>query len=137
MIGFAAYFSVPRSAMVYAAIAGAVGWTLYNYVYYTHHSLYLGMLLAAFSIGVLGEIFSRIKKYPATVFIIVGIIPLVPGMNLYYTMLYLVESNTAKALSEGISAIVTAGSISIGILLASVFSASILRVRKGIYFTRK
>ncbi len=52
-------------------------------------------------VGTLGELFARYFKKPATVYIIPGIVPLVPGAGMYYTMLALVEKDFLLAANNG------------------------------------
>ena len=56
-------------------------------------------------------------KYPAIIFVIPGILPLIPGLGLYNTMLSLVEGNYTNAISVGTNALFVSASIAMGILL--------------------
>jgi uncharacterized membrane protein YjjB (DUF3815 family) len=67
----------------------------------------------------LAEIFARMFKAPATVFLITGIIPLVPGGGLYYTMDALIDGNMALFAEKGIEAAGIAGAIAAGSSLVS------------------
>ena len=77
------------------------------------------LLLAAIVTSILAEIFARILKTPATVLLIIGIIPLVPGGGAYYTMEYLVGGETQLAMETGIHTLFVAGAIAMGIVLVS------------------
>ena len=68
-------------------------------------------------------------RMPATIFIYTGIIPLVPGYGMYNTMQNIVTKNYNIALKVGLETLLQAGAIAMGILLASVFSDSIKRVK--------
>lgn len=87
------------------------------------------LLLAAIVTSVLAEIFARILKTPATVLLIIGIIPLVPGGGLYYTMEALVNSDMALFFQNGFSTLAAAGAIAVGSSLVSAVARTIL-VRK-------
>ncbi|MDK2810897.1 MAG: hypothetical protein PWR27_1606, partial [Petroclostridium sp.] len=67
----------------------------------------------------LSEFFARQFKMPVTIFLTSGIIPLVPGAGLYYTMLELVQNNYAAAISKGVETIFIAGSIAVAIAISS------------------
>ena len=57
------------------------------------------------------------RRCPATVFLISGIIPLVPGAGVYWTAYYLVMGDTSEALTRGFAAIRVAVAIVLGIVL--------------------
>lgn len=121
-LGFTILFNIPRRNILAASFIGACGWL----IYYAHHesngSKIMAAFWGAFIAGVLGEIFARIKKEPATLFIIPGIIPLVPGAGMYYTMANIVDNNLSEAGKVGTETILIALSIAIGIILATSLS---------------
>ena len=85
--------------------------------------------LGAVCVGILSTNASRFLKLPATIFIYTGMVPLVPGYGMYNTMQNIVTKNYGVASKVGIETILQAGAIAMGILLASVFSTSIQRVK--------
>ena len=46
-------------------------------------------------VSLFSEIAARIFKAPATIFLIIGCFPRVPGRGIYQTMLYCTQGNTA------------------------------------------
>ena len=88
------------------------------------------LLLAAIVTSILAEIFARILKTPATVLLIIGIIPLVPGGGLYYTMEALVNGDMDLFVQYGFSTVAGAGAIAVGSSLVSAVARTIL-VRIG------
>ena len=100
-----------------AAISGAVGWFVYlSLSDLTDVSRYL---LATIAVAVLSEIFARLYKTPATVFLIIGIIPLVPGGGIYYAMGYCLEGDTEQFLSALLGTLGMAAALAGGVILAS------------------
>ena len=77
------------------------------------------LLMATVVTAALAEVFARIMKTPATVFLIIGIIPLVPGGGLYYTMESLVNSDMTLFVRYGLETVVSAGAIAVGSSLVS------------------
>ena len=67
------------------------------------------------------EICASILKKPATIFIIPGIIPFVPGGGIYETMLYSLWGNMELAAVTGFRTLTAAGAIAAGIALVSAF----------------
>ena len=94
------------------------------------HSFVAGTFFGALTVGILGEFLARLNKKPATLYITPGIIPLVPGAGMYYTMLALIEKDFSMAGNKGVETLFIAAAISIGIIISSVFSRSIKRVRQ-------
>lgn len=128
-MGFAILFNCPKNSLIYAGITGAISWILFfllnnlgNYIVAT--------FIGALSVGLLGEFLARKSKKPATLYITAGIIPLVPGAGMYYTMLHLIEKNFILAANKGVETFFIAAAISMGIIISSIFSKSINRVRQ-------
>ena len=113
-----------------AAVSGAVGWFVYlNLSDLTDVSRYL---LATIAVAVLSEIFARLYKTPATVFLIIGIIPLVPGGGIYYTMEALINGDLSLFVRYGMETAASAGAIAVGCSLVSSVAriAVVLRRRR-------
>ena len=75
---------------------------------------------ATLVIGVCCEICARIMKRTATLFVTAAIIPLVPGIGLYNTMLYVVEGNYSKAVNTGAATVLGICGIALAITMSSV-----------------
>ena len=86
---------------------------------------FIAALFASIAVGIIGEIASRKVHMPVTVFVIPGIISLVPGADMYYTMYYTIQQNSKLAFSHARNAMLFAASIALGILVASLSSKSI------------
>ena len=65
----------------------------------------------------ISEILARKLKYPAILFVIPGIIPLVPGLGMYNTMLYLIQNDYNNAIAKGADVLFVGGAISLGVLI--------------------
>src|SRR3712207_2987853 len=77
---------------------------------------------AAVFVSVASEILARVMKQPAIVFIIPGILPLVPGITLYNTVLYTIQKDYIQAANAGTRAIIISIGISLGILVVASLS---------------
>ena len=62
---------------------------------------------------------ARLLKAPATIFIIIGCFPLVPGKGIYQTMLYLIQGNNDLFVSSLLNTIAIAFALALAILLVS------------------
>ncbi len=128
-LGFSILFGVPANAMIESAAIGGTAWTVYYISKGVLNSSIYAAFLGALTVGLIGEILARHYKKPATVFTIPGIIPLVPGSGMYYTMLALVNNNYGEALNKGIETFFIAAAISIGIIITTSLSRSINRAK--------
>ena len=128
-VGFSIFFSSPKETLPYTGFTGACGWTIYYITGLLFNSDSVGAFLAALTVGLLGEIFARVNKKPATLYITPGIIPLVPGAGLYYTMSALASKDFLTAANKGVEAFSIASAIAIAIIISSISSQSIKKVR--------
>lgn len=120
-VGFSVLFHGPWRHMAYAGFAGGAGWLLYTVAQEYYDSVVIGGFLGAVAVSFLSDIFSRLCKETSTVFIIPGIIPIVPGAGMYYTTLYLITGQLELAADKGIQTLLVAGSISVGLLTVGSF----------------
>ena len=122
-LGFAILFRLKPSHWVFAVLDGLFACVCYFAFTELFGGNFLPNLLAAFVASVFAELFARICKAPATVFIMPGCIALVPGGTLYYAMSNLLSENREMAL-EYFMVTLTVG-IGIG---GGIIAASLLRV---------
>ena len=115
---FCFIFELRRKWYILSASAtGAVAWLVYlSLPGLTDVNRYL---LATIAAAALSEIFARIYKTPATVFLIIGIIPLVPGGGIYYTMEALINGDLSLFVRYGMETAASAGAIAVGCSLVS------------------
>ena len=81
----------------YGAIFGGICYFIYALCDFKLIGYFLGTLSLAF----LSEAATKFLKTPSTVFLIIGIYPLVPGGGIYRTITLLIQSDYIKALETG------------------------------------
>ena len=118
-IGFAVLFNVQRRNVLLAAVNGAISWTLLLSLDGPGVSYIFANLLSALLAGICAEVFAIVQKTPATGFIVIGVIPLVPGFRVYKSMLFFVNGDITGGVAEGIHACFIAVAIAVGIILAT------------------
>ena len=121
-IGFSVFLNVPKSALIPSGVTGGIGWSLYYFLINATNNDILSNFLAATIVAWISETLARKLKHPAILFIIPGIIPLVPGLGMYNTMLYLVQSNYELAIAKGANVLFVGGAISLGVLVVTSLS---------------
>ena len=97
-IAFAVLLQAPRKTLPISGIIGAVGWVVFLYVRKEMGaSSFYANICATLILSLLSELAARIFKQPATVFVIPGIFPIVPGLGMYNGMAQLIENNYEQA----------------------------------------
>ena len=117
--GFAFVFELRRWQHILAAsFTGAMSWLVYLLLEDVMGAVACNFM-ATVAVAILSEVFARMFKSPATVFLIIGIVPLVPGGGLYYTMDALIDGNMELFVQKGLEAASIAGAIAAGSSLVS------------------
>ncbi|MEW6280277.1 MAG: threonine/serine exporter family protein [Candidatus Eremiobacterota bacterium] len=114
----AVLFNVPQRALPVAPLAGLAGflaaWLMEPFLDRP------GCLFAAgLTVGLASEGLARLQRIPALVFSVPGILPLVPGSVAYRGMASAVRGEHAAAAEMLSLAVLSAGGIAMGLLLAS------------------
>lgn len=115
--GFSIFFNSPKRSLIPVGIIGGIGWTIYMILFDISGNAILANFFAASFISLVSEVLARKMKFPAIIFAIPGILPLIPGLGLYKTMLSLVEGNYTNAMSIGTNAVFVSSAIAMGVLL--------------------
>ena len=106
--GFALIFNVRKQLLPLAALGGALCWGTYLLAGQATDSVFLQSFAASAVTAIWSEALARVKKTPAQQYLIIGLVPLVPGGTLYYAMSALVRQDWAQAQLHGcrVSAVV-------------------------------
>lgn len=118
-IAIGVLYRVPRNLLVYGSLAGLVAWAVMYTTLLLGGKIVAASFFGSLAAGCLSEIMARIVKKPATIFIIPGFIPLVPGKEAYTTMLFLVEGRYGEGMAMGVMTLLIGGAIAFGIFLST------------------
>ena len=121
VVAVAVLFQVPKKYLMLAGVTGAAGWFLELVMEGVTENSMLSYFCAAFLVAILSQIFARVSKAPVTLYLVTGILPLVPGVGMYRTVYYLLQSNhgqTAYYLSYTLQ---IAGMIALAIFVVDSF----------------
>ncbi len=114
---FSLLFSVDKKQILFCGLAGGIGWLLYI-IFLKYASDGIAVFGAALSVALMARLLAVKRKSPVTIFLIPGIIPLVPGAGIYNTMYSIVTGNNAGVSRYGYETLTFAGAIAIGIVAA-------------------
>ena len=115
--GFTIIFRVPKSDILICSLIGALGWTIYQIAFVYGLTVVMAVFLGACTVALLSDIFSKLLKEASTVFIIPGIMPLVPGAGMYRMMLELIHNDMTGFATEATQTLMSAGAIAVGLLV--------------------
>lgn len=115
IVGFSFLLDVPKKFIVASAFTAATGWTANLFGFYNGLGDVWGAFLGALLAELFAYIFARLLKAPETIFLICGIIPLVPGAGIYRAVYYLI-SGDPLASSALNSTLMVAGAIALGLI---------------------
>lgn len=116
VLAFSILFSAPRSEWLFCSFVGGFGWLVYALLTAGGMGGTLACVIASLTLTALSRLFSVWRRSPATVFLIAGIFPLVPGAGIYYTAYHLFNSNFSEGLVKGVETLKISGAITLGIL---------------------
>lgn len=119
--GFAIIFRVPVRHIPSCVVIGALGWVCYEILMYSYSSPVIGCFFASCVVGLLSYFAARIFKEATTVFVIPGILCLVPGSKIFSTMYELLDEDISAAAQVGTETILMAGAIAVGLLTVGAF----------------
>lgn len=129
-IGFAVLFNIPRRETIFAGIAGGIGWVFHSKLQDFGVSVIFTAFVSALIVGIIGEILAKYRKKPATIFVIPGIITLVPGYGLYFSMLKIIEEDYTAASKVGFETLLVALVIASAIIIATTIGRVIRKNEK-------
>ena len=119
-------YRIPRNVLLYASFNGTLAWLVTYSLLQAGTNIIAAIFVGSLAIGSLSEMLARALRKPATVFVIPGFIPLVPGREAFTTMQFLVEGRQLEALSMGAQTLFMAGAIAFGIFVSiTVYRLSI------------
>ena len=93
--------------------------------------VYVANLFASLFAAAYAEVMARVRKCPAMPYLVIAILPLLPGAGVYYTMSLGLEGNRMDAVAKGLETVGIAGSLAVGILLVSTVFRLIYRHVQG------
>lgn len=123
-IAFSVVFGLKKERIFLAAFGGGMGWLFFSLFKIITDNEIARCFLATLIIASYAEIMARKVKSPVSIFLVISLMPLVPGGGIYQTMYYLILGNISAAIKVGLNTLGMAGALAIGIVIVS----SIVRI---------
>lgn len=121
-MGIILQFGIEKRIILWALISSILCCAAYEISAMLGGGMFLSSLIASAVAAAYSDLMAHIVKVPATVMIIPGIVPLVPGGRLYYTMLGAVSENMSLFSENGTAALQIAAGLAIGIIAVTAIS---------------
>lgn len=121
-LGFAVLFNVPRRALVWCVVTGALGHAVRTLMIQGFGwSIEAATLVGATVVGFLSKILAQRLAMPSLIFAVCGAIPMVPGTFAYNTMINVLKLASADA-TNGSPLLIDAviNGVKTGLLLAAI-----------------
>lgn len=114
---FAIIQRAPRDELIYCGLTGSIGWLFYEVVTVPTGRPVVASFVASVAVTAASRFLSHIRRAPSTLYLIPGIIALVPGSGLYYTMYSMLTNDFMDSFAQGVYTLKIAGVIAVGIIL--------------------
>ena len=122
---FGVVFQIRGKKLLFSTISGGISYVVY--LAFLGHSSVLASFLASCAITLYAETMARRVKSPATVFLVAGLIPIVPGQGIYRCMFEALEGRLSVAAITCYHTLLEAGAIAIGVVTVS----SLVKITAG------
>ena len=133
-LGFCVLFRISGPGAVLCSLGGALAWLVY---------LLTGPIMgnddviqyfwAAVFLSAYAAVMARVRKCPATGYLLIAFIPLVPGAGIYNMMDAALRGDTQDFLTTGLHTLSIAGSLAVGVLVVS----SLVRMQSMLQHRRR
>ena len=116
-LSFSIILYVPRKELVYCGFTGGFGWFIYCIINSIFNDAVISSFFSAIVVTASSRFLSHVRKQPSTLFLIPGILPLVPGAGMYYTMDAVLKGSMIESYIQAVNTLKVAGVIAIGIIM--------------------
>lgn len=118
-LGFGLMFNMHGKGIPLALLGSIISWLVCSLSMRFGVNEPTSYLLAAATSSFYAEIMARIRKFPATSYLLCALVPLIPGAGIYYTMDFIRRGMGPEAYAKGMSTAAIAGAMAVGVLLVS------------------
>lgn len=125
-IGFSIVFHVRRSEWLRASLGGVFSWAVYLIALHFLTNDYIAAFLGASASALYGEVAARKAHAPATIFISIAFVPLIPGASLYRTADALMNNLVVEGFQRGTYTLYFAASMSAGIVVTTLVTRKMI-----------
>lgn len=114
-LGFSLVFNAHGAGVWIACLEGGLGWLTYSLFGYTIPAAFF----AAIVIGFLSETMARVRHCPVTCYLVIALLPLVPGGGIYRAMSYALARDAQMFLTTFFETFGIAVALAVGAMISS------------------
>ena len=118
-LGFGLLFHISGSRLITIMLGAAVNWGVYLLAMQWYDNRVTAFFVSTLATAALAEVLARLLKAPVITLLVPMLVPLIPGGDLYYTTLALVQGDTAGFARYGTLFIEEAGAMAFGVILVA------------------
>jgi uncharacterized membrane protein YjjP (DUF1212 family) len=118
-IGFCFLFNIHSLGILFCTTGGILTWIVHCIAMMLGLDEMTAVLVASVFAAIYAEVMARRRKCPAIGYLIIGLISLIPGSSLYYTINHVLKGEMSQFADRGMKTITIAGLMAAGILLVS------------------
>lgn len=112
-------YRIPRTLLLYGSCNGLLAWLVMYFCLHFGSDMIFANFFGSLAAGLMAELLARVLRKPATIFMIPGFMPLVPGRHAYNTMLAMVEGRYIEGMALAVQTFLTGGAIAFGIFTST------------------
>jgi uncharacterized membrane protein YjjB (DUF3815 family) len=121
-LGFGLLFNVPRRTLPACCLAGGAGRLVRLIAMNLGASPVSGAYFGALAVGLLGYALARVFRTPRMVFTVTGVIPMIPGVPAFGTLLELAAGNFDAGIHNAVDTVLIGGALAMGLTTVRVIS---------------
>ena len=130
-LGFVMIFNIHGYGNLLCVLGGCLTWAVFCIVQAQGGGELLCYFVSTVAAAVFAEVMARIRKYPAISYLIISLLPLIPGAGVYYAAQQAVRGNTADFVSYSTNTLAIAGCMAVGILLVVTLTKILTTYRRN------
>jgi len=108
---------IPKKYMIHAGLTGSFSWFLYLFMFHLQNDKVLATFISTVFVTLTAHILARVYKTPVTMFLIPGVIPLVPGAGMYQIVQSIIDNTVDLTTYYFFQTLQMAGAIALGIFI--------------------
>lgn len=136
-IGFLFVWNIHGKGKWVCPVGGFLTWAVFCFMKELSFSYAMCCLFGTIFAAAYAEVMARIRKYPAISYLVIGLISLIPGSNIYYTAQQALQGNMDRFIQEGTLLVITAGVMAVGIILVASIARMIHPIHPPIKIASK
>lgn len=117
VVSFSINLEIPKKYIIIVGIVGALGWITYIICDYFKLSNVLSYFISALVVAILSMILSKLLDAVSTIFLIPGILPIVPGLAMYKMVYSFINNDHKESAYQLLQAILITGGIALAIFI--------------------